>query len=210
MAEKRNSEGYWDPTAYQALRNIEKAERSQGKRMKRGEIYYINSIMSKGSEQKSGRPGIIVSNNKANEYSDVVEVIYLTTKHKGDLPTHVTIRGTGVSSIALCEQITSVDKSRIGDYRGKVTDAEMINLEIAMTISLGIDMPKQKVVEKPAEKVVEVIKEVPVVKEVPVEQDGGTEKSELKENLAAMTAKCEMLQTMYDSLLSRIIGASAG
>lgn len=174
--------------------------------MKRGEIYYINSIMAKGSEQKSGRPGIIVSNDKANEHSDVVEIVYLTTKHKGDLPTHVTIRATGVNSIALCEQITSVDKSRIGDYRGKVSAAEMLNLEIALAISLGIDMPEQKVVEKPVEKIVEVIKEVPVVKEVPVpiQQDGGVVNAELKENLAAMTAKCEMLQIMYESLLSRV------
>lgn len=212
MAEKRNSEGYWDPTAYQALRNIEIAERSKRKRMKRGEIYYIAPMFQKGSEQKGGRPGIIVSNDKCNEHSDVLEVVYLTTKEKADLPTHVTIRSSERESAALCEQITPVSKDRIGDYKGKLTDTEMLNVEIAMLIGLGIDMPKQKVVEKPVEKVVEVIKEVPVVKEVPVpvEQDGGAEKSGLKESLAAMTAKCEMLQTMYDSLLSRILGSSAG
>ena len=27
MATKRNAEGYWDPTAYQAMKNIEEAER---------------------------------------------------------------------------------------------------------------------------------------------------------------------------------------
>lgn len=206
MAEKRNSEGYWDPTAYQALRNIEIAERSKRKRMKRGEIYYIAPMFQKGSEQKGGRPGIIVSNDKCNEHSDVLEVVYLTTKEKADLPTHVTIRSSERESTALCEQITPVAKERIGDYKGKLSETEMLNVEIAMLIGLGINMPKQKVVEKPVEKIVEVIKEVPI----PVEQDGGAEKSELKESLATMTAKCEMLQTMYDSLLSRILGASAG
>lgn len=206
MAEKRNSEGYWDPTAYQALRNIEKAERSKRKRMKRGEIYYIAPIVQRGSEQKGGRPAIIVSNDKCNEHSDVLEVVYLTTKQKSDLPTHVTIRSSERESTALCEQITPVAKERVGDYKGKLTDTEMLNVEIAMLIGLAIDMPKQKIVEKPVEKVVEVIKEVPV----PAEQDGGVEKSELKANLAAMTAKYEMLQTMYDSLLSRILASSAG
>lgn len=206
MAEKRNSEGYWDPTAYKALRNIEKAERSKRKPMKRGEIYYIAPIVQRGSEQKGGRPAIIVSNDKCNDYSSVIEVVYLTTKEKSDLPTHVTIRSSERESTALCEQITPVAKERVGDYKGKLTDTEMLNVEIAILIGLGIDMPKQKVVEIPVEKVVEVIKEVPV----PVDQDGGAVSTELKENLASMTAKCEMLQTMYDSLLSRIIGVSAG
>ena len=174
--------------------------------MKRGEIYYIAPMFQKGSEQKGGRPGIIVSNDKCNEHSDVLEVVYLTTKEKADLPTHVTIRSSERESTALCEQITPVAKERIGDYKGKLSETEMLNVEIAMLIGLGINMPKQKVVEKPVEKIVEVIKEVPI----PMEQDGGAEKSELKESLAAMTAKCEMLQTMYDSLLSRILGASAG
>lgn len=212
MAEKRNSEGYLDPTAYQALRNIEKSERSKRKRMKRGEIYYIAPTNQTGSEQRSGRPGIIVSCNKCNEFSDVLEVVYLTTKQKNDLPTHVTIRSSERESTALCEQITPVAKSRIGDFKGKLTDTEMLNVEIAMLIGLGVDMPKQKVVEKPIEKIVEVIREVPVVKEVPVpaEPDGRVVGAELKENLAAMTAKCETLQTMYDSLLSRVLNASAG
>lgn len=56
--------------------------------MKRGEIYYIESTYREtGSEQRGGRPAVIVSNDKNNENSEVVEVVYMTTKPKNDLPT---------------------------------------------------------------------------------------------------------------------------
>ena len=73
--------------------------------MKRGEIYYIESTYREtGSEQRGGRPAVIVSNDKNNENSEVVEVVYMTTKPKNDLPTHVFIRSALSPSTVLCEQ----------------------------------------------------------------------------------------------------------
>lgn len=196
MAEKRNAEGYYDPTAYFAMRSIEKTERSQ-KTMsfKRGDIYYIGSGLSVGSEQRPGRPAIIVSNDKGNATSSTVEVVYLTTQPKRDLPTHVVIRSLDRESIAICEQITTVATERIGSYKGRVTDTEMANLEIAMLVSLDLQMGQAQ------EKTVEVVKEVPVPMPVPATSGN----AELEAELAATKAKCEMLQTMYDALLSRVV-----
>lgn len=109
--------------------------------MKRGEIYYIlkNNIEECGSEQASGRPAIIVSNDKNNEHSEVVEIVYLTTQPKTNLPTHIDIRSAKKNSIALCEQINSISKLRIGEYIGECTDFEMQMIDIALSISLGLD-----------------------------------------------------------------------
>lgn len=83
--------------------------------MKRGEIYYIESTYREtGSEQRGGRPAVIVSNDKNNENSEVVEVVYMTTKPKNDLPTHVFIRSALSPSTVLCEQVNSVSVKRIG------------------------------------------------------------------------------------------------
>lgn len=174
-------------------------------KIRRGDIYYVESIYSVGSEQRSGRPAIIVSNEKNNEHSGTVEVVYLTTQPKADLPTHVLIRSTDRESTALCEQITSVAVERIGNYKGHVTDTEMANLEIAMLVSLDLQMGPVK------EKVVEVIKEVPVevIKEVPVEPTGSQTEAALAAELAAANAKYEVLQAMYESLLSRVFGKEA-
>ena len=109
--------------------------------IKRGDIRYIESgYITVGSEQRPGRPAIVVSNDRNNEYSSTLEVVYLTTQPKHDLPTHVTIRSTNRESIALCEQITSVAVERFGDYCGRVTEQEMSRIETAMQISLALDM----------------------------------------------------------------------
>lgn len=57
--------------------------------VKRGEIYYISrGGYNTGSEQQADRPGVIVSNNKNNKNSQTLEVVYLTTQPKNELPTH--------------------------------------------------------------------------------------------------------------------------
>lgn len=108
--------------------------------MKRGEIYYIESTYREtGSEQRGGRPAVIVSNDKNNENSEVVEVVYMTTKPKNDLPTHVFIRSALSPSTVLCEQVNSVSVKRIGTLIGKLTKSELAAVDSALAISLGID-----------------------------------------------------------------------
>lgn len=72
--------------------------------MKRGQIYYVRSnYREEGSEQRGGRPAVIVSNDKNNANSNTVEVVYMTTKPKTDLPTHVYIESALRPSTLLCE-----------------------------------------------------------------------------------------------------------
>lgn len=106
----------------------------------RGEIYYISrGGASYGHEQQADRPAVIVSNEKNNENSGVVEVVYLTTQPKTDLPTHTVIRSTGRVSTVLCEQIVSVSVDRIAGYIGQVSEQEQKNIDIALMISLALD-----------------------------------------------------------------------
>lgn len=56
---------------------------------KRGDIFYVMKGNNCGSEMEAGRPAIIVSNNLNNNNSDIVEIVYLTTQPKPELPTHV-------------------------------------------------------------------------------------------------------------------------
>lgn len=107
---------------------------------KRGNIYFIQSnYTEQGVEQKANRPAVIVSNEKCNEHADHVEVVYMTTQPKGDLPTHVLIRSSLKPSTLLCEQVTTVSKERVGTWIGTLTDQEMQQLDTALASSLGID-----------------------------------------------------------------------
>lgn len=109
--------------------------------IKRGDIFYVyRHAVQQGSEQQTGRPAIIVSNDSCNKSSDVVEIVYLTTQPKMDLPTHVKIFSTSKASTALCEQITSIDKTRLGGFRGNCSKTEMQAIDVALAISLGIDL----------------------------------------------------------------------
>lgn len=96
------------------------------------------SSVERCSEAGGNRPAIIVSNNTGNVHSSVVEVVYLTTKPKKPLPTHVQIFSSKVPSTALCEQIVTVSKDRIKDRMGALTEKEMQSLDAALIISLGL------------------------------------------------------------------------
>ena len=109
--------------------------------IKRGEIYYIEpskTLQTTGSEQRSNRPGIIVSNDGNNEHASTVEVVYLTTQQKREMPTHVIINSASRQSTALCEQVHSIAVERLADYMGQCTETEMQEVNEALMISLGI------------------------------------------------------------------------
>lgn len=105
----------------------------------RGDIFYIqNTGYSTGSEQNSGRPAIVVSNDIGNEHAPVVSVVYLTTQEKNQQPTHVKVV-CRQESTALCEQIYTVSKERIGDFIRTASDEEMRQIDTALAVSLGIE-----------------------------------------------------------------------
>lgn len=109
-----------------------------GTEIRRGDIFYISRYPTTGSEQEAGRPGIIVSNEANNLHSGTVEVVYLTTQPKPDLPTHVSIDSAPRPSRALCEQVTTVSVERLGNYIGRLTDREMTQIDTALLISLDL------------------------------------------------------------------------
>ena len=111
--------------------------------IKRGEIFFISrsdNYPEYGSEQYAGRPALVVSNQNLNATSSTVEIVYLTTKEKNDSLLHVKIRSTIKPSVAICEQITSISKERIGDYYGTCTDEELQKIDIAIAKSLGLQL----------------------------------------------------------------------
>lgn len=107
--------------------------------MNRGEIWYVTKFPSDGCVQESGRPAIIVSNDTGNKFSSVVEVVYLTTKDKKPMPTHVEITSSMLTSTALCEQIHSVSKELLTGYCGKCTEKEMKQIDNALAVSIGLN-----------------------------------------------------------------------
>ncbi len=66
--------------------------------------------------QHGRRPVLVVSNNLANAHSPVITIVPLSSRvKKGRLPTHVMLSDCGLprASMALCEQVTAIDVSRL-------------------------------------------------------------------------------------------------
>lgn len=92
-------------------------------RVSKGNIVYLNDyseLPNGGSIQNKRRPYLIVSNDRQNRNSPVIQAVPLTTKHKRkDLPYHVLVNE---KSMALTEQVTSIRKDNIQTIEGTITE----------------------------------------------------------------------------------------
>lgn len=109
----------------------------------RGEMYYIvdnPNRPSVGKEIWSNRVGLVVSQDQGNKHSGFVQVVYLSTSARKRIgPTHIPIWSGSKPAMALCEQIYTVDNSRLKTCIGKATDEEMQDVSQAMMFGLGIN-----------------------------------------------------------------------
>ena len=113
------------------------------KNIRRGDIFYADLNPVIGSEQGDTRPVLVVQNDMGNEYSPVVIVVPLTGNlKKTSLPTHVMIpRSVGLvrDSLALVEQIRTIDRSRISDYIGRISDTHQAAIDKALSVCVGLE-----------------------------------------------------------------------
>ena len=157
------------------------------KEVKRGDIFYITyskNFNDSYSYDTTGRPGVIVSDDHLNRGSEYVEVVYLTTKIKRDMPTHVDVF-CKTPSTALCETIHTVEKDRIGTYVRTVSDEEMEGIERGLRRSLGMNVPVTSVTD--------------------AEPNNDMELASMQKNIQ-LTAERDMYKKLYEDLLSKVVG----
>ena len=111
-------------------------------RLLRGEIYYANLNPVVGSEQGGIRPVLIIQNDIGNTFSPTVVVAPLTRQtKKSRLPVHVRIPkscGLDADSLALAEQLRTIDRSRLGNFVGRIGAYEQAVMDRALAISVGL------------------------------------------------------------------------
>jgi mRNA interferase MazF len=107
---------------------------------RRGDVWRVD-FPNRPGDPHLPRPAVVISNDLHNEFSDAVLVIPITDealfKKNKKLPTHVVLeRGIGgltKDSRAMCEQIVSVDKSKLIDLPlGRVPSVLMTALVSAL------------------------------------------------------------------------------
>jgi mRNA interferase MazF len=115
----------------------------------RGGIYLVDLRERVGSEQGGLRPVVVIQNDTGNRFSPTTIICPLTSKNKQMKETHVMLTpddcGVIMNSTVLCEQITTIDKSRIKSKVGEIRNPQKIcDIEEKILISFGINPLKNQ------------------------------------------------------------------
>lgn len=122
--------------------------------IKRGEIYWVDWSPGRGSEQIGTRPALIVQNNIGNQYSTTTVVAAISTEvPEKAYPFHVRIApghsGLTQDSVIKCEQIMTIDRTRLKTRAGQLNEDLMKQVDIALHRSLGLLCPGVGLAETP-------------------------------------------------------------
>jgi len=106
---------------------------------KRGQIVRINLEPTQGSEQQGvARPCVILSITPLNQKLRQIGVVPLSTSAKALPPVVVSVPSAGTASVALCHQLRTIDKLRVGKYVGELSPADMAAVESAVRQVYGL------------------------------------------------------------------------
>ena len=109
----------------------------------RGEVFYADLSPVVGSEQGGIRPVLILQNDVGNRHSPTVIAAAITSKQdKTHLPTHIGLQsqtcGLTRNSIVLLEQIRTLDKRRLREKAGRLSESDQRRVDQALGISVGL------------------------------------------------------------------------
>ena len=115
--------------------------------MRRGEVYWAELVPRSGAEQAGRRPVIVVSHDGFNEvlaWRSVIVVPVSTSQGQADRgPTAVPLaRGAGglrAPSVALCHQVTTLDRAKLRERLGTLPHGALGELEDGLRAALGLD-----------------------------------------------------------------------
>lgn len=106
--------------------------------MNRGEVWWVEFDPSVGSEIKKTRPAVIISNDSANRNLQRVVVIPLTSNTGKQYPGEAIISVNGIKSKAMADQIMTADKMRLKSKCGELSKADVLLIEDAILLHLGL------------------------------------------------------------------------
>lgn len=104
---------------------------------KRGDIYMCVDAYATGHEIYGNRPVIVLTPQNIIDKYNVANVVPLsTTLRKGE--EHAVIKSSKFTSIAMCEQMKSVDIERLTEKLGEITEEELYAIELSVQAATGI------------------------------------------------------------------------
>jgi mRNA interferase MazF len=106
--------------------------------LKRGNVYWLAFDPSVGGEIQKTRPAVIVSNDAANTALNRVIVVPISSQTARLYPGEALIQLEGQQRKAMADQLTTASKLRIKKMIGTVSPEDMLRIERAILLQLGI------------------------------------------------------------------------
>ena len=111
---------------------------------RRGEIWDVNWSPGRGAEQKGTRPALIIQNDRGNTSpSYPLTIVASMSRTERELPLHVRIAPSEENGLTdftdvKCEQLMTIEKSRLIRRRGFITSEELSKVDVALRLSLNL------------------------------------------------------------------------
>ena len=115
--------------------------------MRRGEVFWADLSPRSGSEQRGRRPVVVVSNDGFNvtpAWRSVIVVPISTSEAQARRgPTAVPLPAGSASlrrsSVALCHQVTTLDRAKLTERVGMLPAALLAHIDEALRAALDLD-----------------------------------------------------------------------
>lgn len=113
------------------------------KQPKRGEIYFLDFSPSKGREMKGPHPALVIQNDVGNRAGALTIVAAITSNLKvAELPVGLIIApeesGLPHKSAVHLGQVYTIDKERLQNHVGTLSERKMSEIDRAIAVSLGL------------------------------------------------------------------------
>jgi len=111
---------------------------------RRGEIWDVNWSPGRGAEQQGTRPALIIQNDRGNASSSYpLTIVASMSRTERELALHVRIlptpeNGLTDSTDVKCEQLMTIEKSRLIRRRGRISEEELYRVDHALRLSLNL------------------------------------------------------------------------
>lgn len=131
--------------ARQTLPSPKQQEVSSIPSPRRGEIWDVNWSPGRGAEQQGTRPALIIQNDRGNSsITYPLTVVASMSRTERELSLHVRISPSEENGLTdytdvKCEQIMTIEKSRLIRRRGVITFEELRQVDNALRLSLGLN-----------------------------------------------------------------------
>src|SRR5438105_15911455 len=111
---------------------------------RRGEIWDVNWSPGRGAEQKGTRPALIIQNDRGNTSpSYPLTIVASMSRTEREISLHVRIAPSEENGLTdftdvKCEQVMTIEKSRLIRRRGVITSEELNKVDVALKLSLDL------------------------------------------------------------------------